>query len=66
MKCKLFFLLILSSTSLSAQLNLVRDNTLIIEENNIIFNSALAGGINAAQFSNLDLNLDGVMDILIF
>jgi hypothetical protein len=66
MKFKLFFLLILSSTSLSAQLNLVRDNTLVIEENNIIFNSALAGGINASQFSNLDLNLDGVMDILIF
>ena len=66
MKYKFLLFIFLISTSLSAQLNLVRDNSLIIEENNIIFNSAFAGGINAAQFSNLDLNLDGVMDILIF
>ena len=30
------------------------------------FSSALSGGINSGQFSNIDLNLDGVMDVIVF
>ena len=30
------------------------------------YKSALDGGINSGQFSNIDLNLDGVMDLIVF
>ena len=49
-----------------AQMTLNRDNSLPFEENGILFTSALSGGINAGQFSNIDLNLDGIMDIIVF
>ncbi len=47
-------------------MTLNRDTSLIISENGSIFNSALSGGINAGQFSNIDLNLDGIMDLVVF
>jgi len=43
-----------------------RDTTLNISENNITFSSAFSGGINAGQFSEIDLNLDGTMDLIVF
>ena len=43
-----------------------RDTSLSISENNITFNSAFSGGINAGQFSEIDLNLDGTMDLVVF
>ena len=49
-----------------SQMILNRDNSLPFEENGIQFESALAGGINSSQFSNIDLNLDGIMDIVVF
>jgi len=43
-----------------------RDTTLSISENGIAFSSAFSGGINAGQFSEIDLNLDGTMDLVVF
>ncbi len=47
-------------------MTLNRDTSLIITENGISFSSAFSGGINSAQFSEIDLNLDGKMDIVVF
>ena len=43
-----------------------REPSLTFKENGTQFTSALSGGINAGQFSNIDLNLDGIMDIVVF
>ena len=50
----------------SAQMTLNRDSSLHFEENGIEFIAPLSGGINSAQFSNIDLNLDGIQDIIVF
>ena len=50
-----FLVLYLSLGSLSAQMILNRDTTLKIHENGMYFNSAFSGGINAGQFSEVDL-----------
>jgi hypothetical protein len=62
----IFLILLFSTLNTNAQLLLNRDTTLIISENNITFNSAFSGGINSGQFSEIDLNLDGKMDIIVF
>jgi hypothetical protein len=62
----LFLVLISFSYSSFSQLILNRDTSLIISENGTNFKSAFAGGINAGQFSEIDLNLDGTMDIVVF
>ena len=62
----IFLILLFSTLNTNAQLLLNRDTTLIISENNITFNSAFSGGINSGQFSEIDLNLDGKMDIVVF
>jgi hypothetical protein len=49
-----------------SQMVLNRDTSLTFLENGQEFSSPLSGGINAGQFSNIDLNLDGVMDIVVF
>ncbi len=49
-----------------AQMVLNRDTNLIFKENGQQFSSAFSGGINSGQFSNIDLNLDGVLDIVVF
>ena len=43
-----------------------RDTSLTITENGIAFSSAFSGGINSGQFSEIDLNLDGTMDLVVF
>ena len=68
MKVKIIILcitLIFSEVAFT-QMILNRDTSLIFNENGVQFTSALAGGINSGQFSNIDLNLDGTMDLLIF
>ena len=52
--------------NVSAQMILNRDTTIQVIENGVVFNSAFAGGINSAQFSEIDLNLDGLIDLVIF
>ncbi|MBC8510713.1 MAG: T9SS type A sorting domain-containing protein [Cryomorphaceae bacterium] len=47
-------------------MTLNRDTSLTITENGIAFSSAFSGGINAGQFSEIDLNLDGKMDLVVF
>ena len=53
-------------TSSFSQMILNRDTNLNITENGIAFSSAFSGGINAGQFSEIDLNFDGTMDIVVF
>ena len=65
---KLLFLIliILLQNCLFAQNNLFRDTSLQVSENNIAFKHAWAGGLNAAQFNEIDLDLDGVKDLVVF
>ena len=58
--------LMLASLFSFSQMVLNRDTSLTFLENGQEFASPLSGGINAGQFSNIDLNLDGVMDIVVF
>ena len=58
--------LMLASLFSFSQMTLNRDTSLHFTENGTQFLSPLSGGINAGQFSNIDLNLDGVMDIVVF
>ncbi|MEC7645912.1 MAG: VCBS repeat-containing protein, partial [Bacteroidota bacterium] len=58
--------LLIFTQSAFSQMILNRDTSLIFKENGIQFSSALSGGINSGQFSNIDLNLDGIMDIIVF
>ena len=60
----LFF--IICFTSSFSQMILNRDTSLTITENGIAFSSAFSGGINSGQFSEIDLNLDGTMDLVVF
>ena len=60
----LFF--IFCFTSSFSQMILNRDTSLTITENGIAFSSAFSGGINSGQFSEIDLNLDGIMDLVVF
>ena len=62
----LVLLLIFIKSNLFAQMYLNRDTNLRIIENNNYFTSAFSGGINSGQFSEIDLNLDGTMDIIVF
>lgn len=49
-----------------AQLGFERDDSVPVTEENGLLPYAWAGGINHAQFSNIDLNGDGMMDLVVF
>ncbi len=49
-----------------AQIYFSRDTSVIVTENNNNFKHAWAGGINAGQPSEIDLNLDGIKDLIFF
>ena len=49
-----------------AQLTLNRDTSVNVNENNLEFNKPWVGGMNSVQFNEIDLNLDGVNDIITF
>jgi len=66
LKHLLFLIFIFCFTSSFSQMILNRDTNLTITENGIAFSSAFSGGINAGQFSEIDLNLDGTMDLVVF
>ena len=61
----LIFIFVFIASSFS-QMILNRDTSLHFKENGVQFSSPLSGGINSGQFSNIDLNLDGIMDIVVF
>ncbi len=60
------FLLIFQINLAISQINFSRDTIVKIIQNSIILENAWNGGINSSQFSEIDLNLDGVKDIIIF
>ena len=62
----ILFLIIHSVQLVFPQMVLKRDTNIIFKENGLQFSSALSGGINSGQFSNIDLNLDGVLDLVVF
>jgi hypothetical protein len=62
----LFTFFIFASFSSLAQMALSRDTSINFSENGVNFKSAFAGGINSGQFSNIDLNLDGTLDLVVF
>ena len=62
----ILILFIFYSVSTFSQLNFTRDTSVNVYENSIPLNNAWNGGVNSAQFSEIDLNLDGIKDIIIF
>ena len=60
------FCYVFLSTTLLAQISFNRDTSITVQESGVVFKQAWAGGINAAQFSEIDLNLDGTKDIIVF
>ena len=53
-------------SAVSAQIYFNRDTSISVQENGFDFKHSWVGGINAAQPSEIDLNLDGVNDLIIF
>ena len=49
-----------------SQTQFFRDTSINVAENGTIFKNAWASGINAAQFNEIDLDLDGTMDLVVF
>ena len=60
------FLLLILTNNILAQSSFFRDTSINVIENNITFKNAWASGINSAQFNEIDLDLDGNKDIVIF
>jgi hypothetical protein len=61
----LFFALFLPFTLL-AQFTYTMDQSVPVEINGILLKNPWAGGLNSAQVNMMDLNVDGVSDIVIF
>jgi len=64
-------LVLLSSYKVTAQLSALHnynriDSVLLIGENNDTLLYPFAGGLNSCQFMNMDINLDGTDDLLVF
>ncbi len=57
---------ILLWSNINAQINFNRDTSINIMENGVDFKHPWVGGINAIQISEIDLNLDGIMDLILF
>jgi len=62
----IFILVSLSSDPAFSQINFSRDTSLPVIENANRFNHAWVGGVNAMQPSEIDLNLDGTNDLILF
>ena len=62
----IFFLFTFQINIVISQINFSRDTSVKIIRNSIILENAWNGGINSSQFSEVDLNLDGVKDIIVF
>ena len=55
----------LSHSSLFAQKQILRNNLQVVVQGDTL-SSAWAGGMNAPQFSNVDIDLDGKLDLITF
>jgi hypothetical protein len=67
----LILLIVSANVKVSAQLSAIHDfnridSVLLINENNDILRYPFAGGLNSCQVMNIDINLDGIDDILVF
>ncbi|MBI2967509.1 MAG: VCBS repeat-containing protein [Bacteroidetes bacterium] len=50
----------------AAQPHFIRASSIVFEKNGSPLKNPWAGGINFAQFSKIDLNLDGISDLFVF
>ena len=72
MNLKNFLLLLLLSSNLIisdlfAQINFERNNSIVVlKTNGDTLKNPWAGGFNSVQFSEIDLNLDGIKDLFVF
>lgn len=63
----IYICILIAITQISlSQINLIQNNDVIVLKNEIVLENAWTGGLNFAQFSNIDLNLDGIQDLFIF
>jgi hypothetical protein len=65
-KIQSFFLVMLTSATCSAQLNMDWNNEIPVFNGTTQLNSPWAGGINAGQVSTIDVDLDGLEDVFVF
>ena len=49
-----------------AQISVNRDTSVDVYESNTKYKSPWVGGMNSVQFNEIDLNLDGVNDLITF
>lgn len=61
-----FFLLVLLPLYASAQFTYVMDQSIPVEENGKMLKMPWAGGLNSAQINTMDLNGDGIEDLVVF
>lgn len=66
MKYKLVLLFIGFSIFSSAQLQFIRKDSVPVFKNSQQLNYAWTGGLNCTQYSEIDLNQDGIMDLFVF
>lgn len=66
MKFRLLPAAVLFSASLFAQTQFIRQDSIPVFINSQQLNYAWTGGLNYAQFSDIDLNQDGIMDLFVF
>jgi len=65
--CCLLLFCILLSWSIPAQNSFVRtDNIIVVNSDGDTIKSPWVGGFNAVQFSEIDLNFDGIKDLFVF
>ena len=62
----LLLLLLFLNYEVFCQTHFHRDTTINVSENGITFKNAWASGLNSTQFNEIDLDLDGKKDLIVF
>lgn len=67
---KIYILILFSlivTVEINAQLNFFRNDAIVVlDNNNDTLKNPWAGGLNSSQFSEVDLNLDAINDLVVF